>query len=168
LRIGLITGSQAEAILSPYVACSWALDTDGERQLSQSRQHVFSGSVYEEMAGYSRACIVGDHIYVSGTVGVDFSSGEMAVGPEAQTNTALDTIEKALVEAKSSLTDIVRVRVYVPDADHVMAVSTVLKSRLGDTRPANTTICSPLAVPGAHVEIEVEAMRDSAVVNSGV
>ncbi|NKB27689.1 MAG: RidA family protein [Rhodobacteraceae bacterium] len=126
------------------------------------RTHVFSGSIYEEMAGYARAVIVGDAIYVSGTVGVDFKTGELADGPEAQTDRALDTIQATLEEAGSSLGDIVRVRVYAPDPADVMAISGRLKERLGFTSPTNTTICSPLAVPGAHVELEVEALRGSA------
>ena len=125
------------------------------------RSHVFSGSTYEDLAGYARATIVDDRLFVSGTVGADFSTGQLAESPTAQTNLALDNIEWALNEANATLADIVRVRVYVPDAEHVMAVSAVMKDRLGFTRPANTTICSPLAVPGAHVEIEVDAIRGS-------
>ena len=125
------------------------------------RSHVFSGSTYEDLAGYARATIVDDRLFVSGTVGADFSTGQLAESPTAQTNLALDNIEWALNEANATLADIVRVRVYVPDAEHVMAVSAVMKDRLGFTRPANTTICSALAVPGAHVEIEVDAIRGS-------
>lgn len=113
------------------------------------------------MAGYARAVIVDDRIFVSGTVGVNFETGELASGPAAQTATALDTIETALIEAKSGLQDIVRTRVFAPDPDDIPAISGVLKDRIGFTRPANTTVCSPLAVPGAHVEIEVEAIRGS-------
>ena len=105
--------------------------------------------------------VVDDWIFVSGTVGVDFETGQMAEGSETQTSTALDTIEKALLEAESGLHDIVRVRVYVPDPEDVMVISGVLKARVGFTYPTNTTICSPLAVPGAKVEIEVEAIRGS-------
>ena len=129
--------------------------------MPSKRSHVFSGSVYEEMAGYARAVVVDDRIFVSGTVGVDFATGDMAEGAEAQTATALDTIEKALVEAGSGLHDIVRVRVFAPDPGDVMAISAVLKERVGFTSPANTTVCSPLAVPEALVEIEVEAIRGS-------
>ena len=129
--------------------------------MTSKRTHVFSGSIYEELAGYARAVIVDDWIFVSGTVGVDFETGQMAEGSETQTSTALDTIEKALLEAESGLHDIVRVRVYVPDPEDVMVISGVLKARVGFTYPTNTTICSPLAVPGAKVEIEVEAIRGS-------
>ena len=129
--------------------------------MADKRSHIFSGSIYEDMAGYARAVIVGDQIYVSGTVGVDFATGTLAEGAVAQTQTALDTIEDTLKQADSGLHDIVRVRVYAPDPNDVMAISTVLKERVGFTSPTNTTICSPLAVPGAHVELEVAAIRGS-------
>ncbi len=129
--------------------------------MADRRSHVFSGSIYEEMAGYARAVVVDDRIFVSGTVGVDFANGEMAEGAEAQTATALDTIEATLTEASSGLHDIVRVRVFAPDPGDVTAISGVLKDRIGFTAPANTTVCCPLAVPGALVEIEVEAIRGS-------
>ena len=125
------------------------------------RTHIFTGSVYEQQVGYARAVIVGEQIYLSGTVGIDFATGQMPEGPEAQTATALDTIENVLLKANSGLQDIVRARVYVPNREHVMRVSAVLKNRIGFTYPTNTTICSPLAVPGALVEIEVEAIRGS-------
>lgn len=129
--------------------------------MAGKRSHVFSGSTYEEMAGYARAVIVDDRIFVSGTVGVNFETGQMAEDATAQAVAAFDTIDRALVEADSGLHDIVRVRIYAPDPDDVEAISRVLKDRVGFTRPANTTICSPLAVPGARVEIEVEAIRGS-------
>ena len=125
------------------------------------RSHVFSGSVYEELAGYARAVVVGDRIFVSGTVGIDFATGVMPDDAEDQASRALDTIERALAEAGSDLDDVVRVRVYVPDPGDVVAVSGVLKARCGAARPANTTVCAPLAVPGARVEIEVDAIRGS-------
>ncbi len=129
--------------------------------MGTKRTHVFSGSVYEEMAGYARAVVVDERIFVSGTVGVDFATGEMVEGASAQAVRALDTIETALVKADSGLHDIVRVRVFVPNPDDVMKIAGILKDRIGFTRPANTTVCSPLAVPGALVEIEVEAIRGS-------
>jgi len=129
--------------------------------MAGKRTHIFSGSKYEELAGYARAVVVDDRIFVSGTVGVDFKTGQTAPTAEGQANQALDTIEWALKEAGSGLADVVRVRVYVPDPEDIMAVSTVLKDRCGHTRPANTTVCAPLAVPECKVEIEVEAIKGS-------
>jgi len=129
---------------------------------ARRRTHVFSGSKYEEMAGYARAVVVDERIFVSGTVGVDFATGAMPEAAQDQADLALDTIERALKEAGSGLHDVVRVRVYVPDPADVVAVSAVVKARCGASRPANTTVCAPLAVPGCRVEIEVDAIRGSA------
>lgn len=129
--------------------------------MTATRTHVFSGSVYEEMAGYARAVCVDDRIFVSGTIGVDFKTGKMPDSAEEQTTLAVNTIEEALIKANSGLHDVVRLRVFAPDREDVMAISGILKDRIGFTYPANTTICTPLAVQGARVEVEAEAIRGS-------
>ncbi len=123
------------------------------------REFIQSGSRWEELAGYSRAVVDGEWVFVSGTVGLDFATGEFPPTAQAQGERALDTIETALSQARSGLADVVRVRVYVPDRDDVMPVSEVLRRRFGNNRPANTTLCSALAVEGAKVELEVTARR---------
>ena len=127
--------------------------------MSATRQFIQGGSRWEELAGYSRAVIDGEWVFVSGTIGQDFATGTFPDSAEQQGELALDTIESALAQARSSLADVVRVRIYVPDRNDVIAVSQVLRRRLGANRPANTTVCSPLAVEGAKVEIEVTARR---------
>lgn len=120
---------------------------------------IQSGSKWEELAGYSRAVVDGDWVFVSGTVGQDFKTGVIPPTAREQAQLALTTIATALAEADASLTDVVRVRVYIPDRGDVVDVSTVLRERFGSHRPTNTTVCSPLAVEGAKVEIEVTARR---------
>lgn len=126
------------------------------------RRFVSSGSPWEALAGYSRAVVDGRWVFVSGTVGYDLGANAWPATAEAQAETALDTIERALREAGSALLDVVRVRVYVPDRGDVAAVSGVIKKRLGAARAANTTVCSPLAVEPARVEIEVTALKPPA------
>ena len=124
---------------------------------SDERRFISSGSPWEELAGYSRAVVDGDWVFVSGTVGMNLATMRMPESAEAQAEQALDTIEAALAQVPARLADVVRVRVYVPDRADVVAVSGVIKRRLGAARPTNTTVCSPLAVEGAKVEIEVTA-----------
>ena len=133
--------------------------------LTHRRQHIFSGSSYEDQAGYARAVVVKDQIFVSGTVGIDFKTGKLPESAKEQAEVALNTIESALVKADSGLQDVVRVRVFIPDPEDVASVSSVLKARLGFTRPANTTVCTALAVSGCLVEIEAEALRGSGIPN---
>ncbi len=124
-----------------------------------TRRFITTGSIYEQLAGYSRAVVEGNWVFVSGTVGADFKTGTFAEGPVAQTEQAIDTIEWALKEAGAVVTDIVRVRVIIPDPAHVTAVSQVIARRLGPAKAANTTFCAPLAVPEALVEVEVTALK---------
>ena len=55
---------------------------------------------------------------------------------------------------------------FVPVREDVAAVSAALKRRFGAARPANTTICCPLPVDGAKVEIEVTARRTRPVAST--
>ena len=64
------------------------------KQENQNRTHIFSGSTFEELAGYSRAVVVGDHIYVSGTVGINFQTGKLPEDAAGQAEQALDTSKK--------------------------------------------------------------------------
>ncbi len=125
--------------------------------MTETRRFITTGSKWEALAGYSRAVVDGREIFVSGTVGFDRATGTLPEGAEEQTEKAIDTIEWALGEAGASLLDIVRVRVFVPDRADVEAVSRVVARRIGPARAANTTICAPLPVAEAKVEIEVEA-----------
>ncbi len=121
------------------------------------RRFISSGSPYEELAGYSRAVVEGDWVFVSGTVGQNFTAMTMPESAADQAEQALDIIEAALAQVPAGLMDVVRVRVYVPDRGDVVAVSGVIKRRLGAARATNTTVCCALAVEGAKVEIEVTA-----------
>jgi enamine deaminase RidA (YjgF/YER057c/UK114 family) len=100
----------------------------------------------------------GRWVFVSGTVGYDRRTNTWPPTGDAQAELAFDIIERALGEAGAVLLDVVRARVYVPDHADVAAVTAVVKRRLGAARAANTTICAPLAVEHARVEIEVTAL----------
>ena len=137
------------------VSCWLPIMDDGE----PTRRWVFSGSPWEDMAGYARAVVDGEWVFVSGTVGVDFMTGLWPATAGEQADKACTTIVDALHAAHADIGDIVRVRVYVPDRADIPAVSAVLKTRFGIARPANTTVCCALAVEQALVEIEVTARK---------
>jgi enamine deaminase RidA (YjgF/YER057c/UK114 family) len=128
----------------------------------RGRKFISSGSPWEALAGYSRAVVEGRWVFVSGTVGYDSRTKTWPATADGQATVALDIIERALREAGAALLDVVRVRVYVPDRADVATVSAVIKQRLGAARAANTTVCAPLAVEHARVEIEVTALKPPA------
>jgi enamine deaminase RidA (YjgF/YER057c/UK114 family) len=73
---------------------------------------ISSGSPFEEMAGYSRAVVDGDMVYVSGTTGYDVNAGRFPPTVEEQAVAAFATISAALEQAGTSLDNMLRIRVY--------------------------------------------------------
>jgi len=123
------------------------------------RWTISSGSRFEALAGYSRAVVDGEWIFVSGTAGYDIANNTISDDAAAQTRQSLSVIAAALAQAGATLSDIVRVRVYVADRADIMAVSRILAETFADPRPANTTIVCGFATPEMKVELEVTALK---------
>ncbi len=124
-----------------------------------TRQRIYSDSRFEELAGYARAVVEGDWIFVSGTSGHDQPTGVISDDVRDQTRQSLKTIRAALERAGAVLEDIVRIRVYVSDRAHIVPVSEVLKETFDHSRPTNTTVVCQLAEDPMKVELEVTAIR---------
>ncbi|AQL42839.1 hypothetical protein BV210_08995 [Halorientalis sp. IM1011] len=125
-----------------------------------SRQHVSSGTEWEEQVGYARAVRTGDRVVVSGTTATDDSGDPVAVGdPYGQAKHALGIVDSALAEAGASLDDVIRTRMYVTDADDWPAVGRAHREAFGEARPAATMVqVDGLIDPDLCVEIEAEAV----------
>jgi len=126
------------------------------------RRLISSGSPFEAAAGYSRAVVDGDWIFVAGTTGFDYASMTIAEDPAEQARQAFRNIEKALAEAGSTLADVVRVHYYMPDLADWPDVVPVLGEVFGTIRPAATAIFCGLVDPRMKIEIEVTARRSGA------
>ncbi len=126
------------------------------------RHLISSGSSFEREIGYSRAVVCGDRVFVSGTTGFDYASMTIAPGIEEQTRQCLRNIEAALLEAGSSMQEVVRVRYILPDAAEFPAAWPSLRAAFGEIHPAATMIQAGLADPRMRIEIEVDAIIGSA------
>ncbi len=125
------------------------------------RQHISSGSVFEENIGYSRAVVDGDWIFVSGTTGFDYATGAIADDVVQQAERCILNIRTAMEQAGFGLSDVVRVRYIFPDAADFKACWAVLREHFGPVRPAATMISAGLADPRMRIEIEATGKRRS-------
>lgn len=123
------------------------------------RRLISSGSSYEKTAGYSRAVVDGEWVFVSGTTGMDYKA--MTIEPDviAQTRQTFKNIGAALADAGASFADVVRVRYYFTDGDDWTRVTPVLGEIFGSVRPAATAIVCDLIDPRMKIEIEVTARK---------
>lgn len=131
--------------------------------IATKRLLVSSGSPYEPIIGFSRAVRVGNIIAVGGTTAG--SSGKpVAIGdPEAQTRVILEIIAKVLQDAGSSVSDVIRTRIFLTDIAHWEAVGKVHGEVFGDIRPASSMLeVSRFINPDWLVEIEADAVVSGA------
>jgi enamine deaminase RidA (YjgF/YER057c/UK114 family) len=122
------------------------------------RQHVTSGSAFEERVGYSRAVRVGSHVWVAGTAPIMPGDADPPANPYEQAVVCLGIIDRALREAGASLDDVVRTRIFVADAAFIDDVGRAHREAFGTARPATTGVVAELLDARWLVEIEVEAM----------
>jgi aryl-alcohol dehydrogenase-like predicted oxidoreductase/enamine deaminase RidA (YjgF/YER057c/UK114 family) len=122
------------------------------------RRRALSGTVWEDLAGFSRAIRKGRRIFVSGTTA---THGDRLIGGDSaasQAHYCLDKIEGAIRSLGGTLDDVVRTRIYVARPEDAEAISHVHGARLGSVQPANTLVQAGLIGDGYLVEIEAEAV----------
>ena len=130
------------------------------------RAQIFSGTVWEEFAGYSRAVKEGNRIHVSGTTA---THGHKMIGGKdgaAQTHFVIDKIESVLESFGGSLEDVVRTRIFGNDINDWEPVARAHGVRFKGINPANTLVEAKLVGAGYMVEIEAEAILKSPNVTS--
>lgn len=132
------------------------------------RKRISSGSSFEQLAGYSRALVDGEWIFVSGTTGYDYATMTIAGDIETQTRKAFQNIGSALEQAGASLDDVVRVRYFLTDRADFERVAPLFGEYLGNARPAATAVVCALVDPSMKIEIEVTArVKDKSVTSLG-
>ena len=123
------------------------------------RSRVSSGSIWEPIAGYSRAVRIGDRILVSGTTATHGTDRCVAPGDAgAQATYILDKIAASISALGGSMNDVVRTRIYLRAADKWEPVSRAHGRAFADVLPANTLIEAGNLIGDYEVEIEAEAI----------
>ena len=125
--------------------------------VSENRSKVLSGTIWEELAGFSRATRKGNRILVSGTTA---THGNRCIGgndPVAQTHFVLDKIAGALQSFGAKIEDVIRTRVYIQRMEDWEIIARVHGEWFREIQPANTMIRADLIGDEYLVEIEVEA-----------
>lgn len=125
---------------------------------SDGQTLALSGTIWEDLAGFSRAVRKGDSIYVSGTTA---THGDRVIGagdPTTQTHYVIDKLEGAIQSLGGSLENVVRTRIFISDMNDWEAVSKVHGQRFGHIQPANTLVRADLVGDDYLVEIEADAL----------
>lgn len=124
-----------------------------------ARRRISSGSSFEAVAGYSRAVVDGDTVFVAGTTGFDYATMRIEDDPLAQCHQCFRNVAAALAEAGCTLDDVVRVRYYLTEVRLFDELAPVFGHYFARARPAATAIVCGLVDPRMKLEIEVTARK---------
>jgi 2-iminobutanoate/2-iminopropanoate deaminase len=108
--------------------------------------------------GYSQGILAGGFLFLSGQGPFD-AAGELVDGSiEAQVRQVFANLQKVAEAAGASLSQTVRVGVYLSDLEHFEVMDRVYREIFVEPRPARTTIQSELA--GFDVEADAVVLVD--------
>jgi enamine deaminase RidA (YjgF/YER057c/UK114 family) len=122
------------------------------------RRLITGHSPYERTVGFSRAIVVGRHVYVAGTAPIPADGSAPPDSAYEQAVLCLAIIHRALEQAGARMLDVVRTRIYLTDPAHYEEVARAHGEVFRDIRPVNTTVVTALLDPAWKLEIDVDAV----------
>lgn len=131
--------------------------------MSISSREVITGEGLPTPIGpYSIGVQTSDLIFLSGTIGSDPSTGEMAPGGiEAETRKALENIRGVLESAGSSMQNVLKATVFLRDMDDFGTMNAIYAEFFPADPPARSAVQVARLPRDAAIEIEVIALRPS-------
>jgi reactive intermediate/imine deaminase len=120
------------------------------------KQTIQSPDAPQAIGTYSQAIRVngGDTVYLSGQIGLDPSSMQMVVGIEGQIQQVFLNLKAVATASGGSMTDIVKLNVYLIDLSNFERVNTIMASYFDKPYPARAAIGVAALPRGALVEMD--------------
>ena len=103
---------------------------------------------------FSSAVRAGDYIFLSGSAGVVDRDGKKLNEIKAQTKQCFENIKQVLEAAGSSLSDVVKVTVFITSIDHFAQMNEIYKGYFTKDLPARSTVVTGLVNADMLIEIE--------------
>jgi len=122
-------------------------------------KHVSTEAAPAAIGPYSQAIIANGFLYTAGQIALDPATGQLvAGGVSEQTERVMTNLEAVLSASGASWADVVKTTVYLQDMSHFPIVNDLYGKRLGQARPARSTVQVSGLPRGALVEIDAIAV----------
>jgi len=127
-----------------------------------TRQAVSTTGAPAALGPYSQAIAVGGFVFVSGTVGIDPETGEVADGVAAQTERALLNIAAILEAAGTSMDHLVKTTIFYARVEDFATINEVYARHMPDPAPARSAPANVVLPRGLLISIEaIAALPDA-------
>ena len=108
---------------------------------------------------YSQAVVAVGFLFASGQIPLDPKTGDLVGGTiEMSTDRVFDSLEAVLKAAGLTFADVVKTTVYLTKGDDFAAMNKVYAKRMGENKPARSTLFVAGLPKGAPVEIDLIAV----------
>lgn len=108
---------------------------------------------------YSHAIEANGVVYASGQLPIDFESGQIPEGIEAQTKASMKNLEEVLKAAGCTLNDVVKTTVFLSDINNFGVVNGLYAGYFSAPYPARSCYQVAALPKGALIEIEAIAVK---------
>ena len=119
-----------------------------------SKSVISTAAAPSAIGTYSQAVRCGDTIYLSGQIGLDPATMQLAEGVDAQVKRVFDNLKAVAAAAGASLDDAARVTIYLTDLAHFARVNEVMAAYFTQPYPARAAIGVASLPRGALVEAD--------------
>ncbi|MCL2523113.1 MAG: RidA family protein [Betaproteobacteria bacterium] len=119
-----------------------------------SKSIIATANAPAAIGTYSQAVRVGDTVYLSGQIGLDPASMQMAEGIDEQVVRVFENLKAVAVAAGGSLADVVKLNVFLTDLGHFAKVNEVMARYFSEPYPARAAVGVKELPRGALVEAD--------------
>ena len=125
-----------------------------------AHQPIHSNEAPNAIGPYSQAVLVGDTVYLSGQIPLDPQTMELVEGDiGARARRVFDNLAAVMQEAGGSLSDIVKLTIYLVDLEQFGQVNEVMAEYFDAPFPSRATVAVAALPKGAPIEVEAVAHR---------
>ena len=123
-----------------------------------AHQPIHSNEAPNAIGPYSQAVRVGDTVYLSGQIPLDPQTMELVEGDiGARARRVFDNLAAVMQEAGGSLSDIVKLTIYLVDLEQFGQVNEVMAEYFAAPFPSRATVAVAALPKGAPIEVEAVA-----------
>lgn len=121
-----------------------------------TKQIVHTADAPQAIGTYSQAVRIsgGDTIYLSGQIGLNPVSMQMADGIEAQIRQVFANLTAVAKAGGGSLNDVVKLNIFLTDLDHFALVNEIMAGHFSQPYPARAAVGVKALPRGALVEMD--------------
>ena len=119
-----------------------------------TRQIIQTPDAPAAIGTYSQAVRAGDTVYLSGQIGLDPITMQMAESTEGQIHRVFQNLRAVATAAGGSLNDVIKLNIYLTDLAHFAKVNEIMAQYFPQPYPARAAVGVAQLPRGAQVEAE--------------